>query len=605
MKYIITLMGLFSFFNTHAQIERVEPPFWWEGMHYAEVQVLLYGKNIAQYRVESDLPITNVLKTENPNYLFVTIDTKGKKAGNYSLSLLQKNKKVANVAYELKHRCEGSALRKGFDSSDVIYLLMSDRFANSHSALTDKLNRKASDGRHGGDIQGISNHLDYIQSVGATAIWSTPLCEDNEPQHSYHTYAQTDVYKIDPRYGTNEEYIQLSKALHKRGMKLIKDYVTNHWGSQHWMVKDLPCYDWLHQFPGYGQSTFRMSTQMDSNASEWDKKYCEKGWFARSMPDLNQANPLVLNYLTQNAIWWIEYADLDGLRVDTYSYNDKEGIAKWTKAIMDEYPHFNIMGEVWLNQSAQVSYWQKDSPISAIQSYNTYLPTVMDFPLFNAIGEAFRVAPSWDKGMMQLYDNLANDFLYKDINNLLIFAENHDTARLNHVYPKIADYKLIISMLATARGIPQLYYGSEIGMAGDKSKGDGHIRQDFPGGWEGDVQNAFTAAGRTAIQNEYYDFTAKLFNWRKDKAVIHYGKTKQYLPENEVYVYFRYNDTESIMVVLNNSEKPQTLQLNRFAESLAGFLRGTDVISGKEIVLGDTLEIGGKTSFIIVMNKKE
>ena len=600
MKYIVILMGLFSFFNMQAQIERVEPPFWWEGMQYAEVQILLYGKNIAQYRVESDLPITNVLKTENPNYLFVTIDTKGKKAGNYSISLLQKNKKVANVAYELKHRREGSALRKGFDSSDVIYLLMSDRFANgnpnnnSHSALTDKLNREASDGRHGGDIQGIIDHLDYIQTLGATAIWHTPLCEDNEPQHSYHTYAQTDVYKIDPRYGTNEEYIQLSKALHKRGMKLIKDYVTNHWGSQHWMVKDLPCYDWLHQFPGYGQSTFRMSTQMDSNASEWDKKYCEKGWFAPSMPDLNQANPLVLNYLTQNAIWWIEYADLDGLRVDTYSYNDKEGIAKWTKAIMDEYPHFNIMGEVWLNQSAQVSYWQKDSPISAIQSYNTYLPTVMDFPLFNAIGEAFRAAPSWDKGMIQLYDNFANDFLYKDINNLLIFAENHDTERLNHVYTKIADYKLIISML---------YYGSEIGMAGDKSKGDGHIRQDFPGGWEGDAQNAFTAAGRTAIQNEYYDFTAKLFNWRKDKAVIHYGKTKQYLPENEVYVYFRYNDTESVMVVLNNSEKPQTLQLNRFAESLAGFLRGTDVISGKEIVLGDTLEIGGKTSFIIVMNK--
>ena len=386
-------------------------------------------------------------------------------------------------------------------------------------------------------------------------------------------------------------------------MKLIKDYVTNHWGSQHWMVKDLPCYDWLHQFPGYGQSTFRMSTQMDSNASEWDKKYCEKGWFAPSMPDLNQANPLVLNYLTQNAIWWIEYADLDGLRVDTYSYNDKEGIAKWTKTIMNEYPYFNIMGEVWLNQSAQVSYWQKDSPISAIQNYNTYLPTVMDFPLFNAIGEAFRSAPSWDKGMIQLYDNFANDFLYKDINNVLIFAENHDTARVNQVYPKIADYKLTITLLATARGIPQLYYGSEIGMAGDKNKGDGHIRQDFPGGWQGDTQNAFFAAGRTATQNEYYDFTAQLFNWRKDKAVIHYGKTKQYLPENEVYVYFRYNDTETIMVVLNNSEKPQTLQLNRFAESLAGFLKGKEIISGKEIVLGDTLEIAGKTSFIIVMNK--
>ena len=325
MKHIIILMGLFTFFNAHAQIERVEPPFWWEGMHYAEIQILLYGKNIAQYRVESDLPISNVLKTENPNYLFVTVDTKDKKAGNYSISLWQKKKQVGSVSYELKARREGSAYRKSFDSSDMIYLIMPDRFANgnpnndSHPALTDKLNRSAADGRHGGDIQVIINHLDYIQSLGATAIWSTPLCEDNELQHSYHTYAQTDVYKIDPRYGTNEEYQQLSAALHKRGMKLIKDYVTNHWGSQHWMVKDLPCYDWLHQFPGYGQSTFRMSTQMDSNASEWDKKYCEKGWFARSMPDLNQANPLVLNYLTQNAIWWIEYADLDGLRVDTYS----------------------------------------------------------------------------------------------------------------------------------------------------------------------------------------------------------------------------------------------------------------------------------------------
>jgi len=606
MKYIITLMGLFTFGMTHAQIQRVEPPFWWEGMHYSQVQVLLYGKNIAQYNVESDLPIVNILKTENPNYLFVTVDTKDKKAGNYTISLLQKKKKVGSVRYELKARREGSAYRKSFDSSDVVYLIMPDRFANgkpdndSHPALTDKLNRSDSFGRHGGDIQGIIDHLDYIQSLGATAIWSTPLCEDNEPQHSYHTYAQTDVYKIDPRYGTNEEYRQLSEALHKRGMKLIKDYVTNHWGSQHWMLKDLPCYDWLHQFPGYGQSSFRITTQMDSNASGWDKKYCEKGWFARSLSDLNQANPLVLNYLTQNAIWWIEYADLDGLRVDTYPYNDKAGIAQWTKAITDEYPYLNIMGEVWLTQSAQVSYWQKDSPISAIQSYNTYLPTVMDFPLFDAIGEAFRTTPSWNKGMMQLYDNFANDFLYKDINNLLIFAENHDTARINHVYPKIEDYKMIITLLATARGIPQLYYGSEIAMGGDKSKGDGDIRRDFPGGWAGDTQNAFTASGRTATQKEYYDFTAKLFNWRKDKTVIHYGKTKQYLPENEVYVYFRYNDTETVMVVLNNSEKSQTLHLNRFAESLAGFLRGRDIISGKEVSLsGDTLEISAKTAMLI------
>lgn len=604
-KFVFFAFYLTLLTKMNAQIQKIEPPFWWADMQNTELQIMLYGNKIANFSVESDLPIVNITKTENPNYLFLTVDTKNKSEGNYKITLINQKRKIKTINYELKKRRDKSALRKGFDSSDVIYLLMPDRFANgnpnndSHKELNEKANRNLPGGRHGGDIQGIIKQLDYIKSLGATAIWSTPMCEDNDETYSYHTYGQSDVYKIDPRYGTNQEYKQLAEEMHKRGMKLIKDYVTNHWGWKHWMINDLPTYDWIHQFPGYAQSNYRMSTQMDNNTSEIDKKYCVDGWFVQSMPDLNQSNPLVLKYLTQNAIWWIEYADLDGLRVDTYSYNDKEGIAKWTKAIMNEYPNFNIVGEVWLHDQAQISYWQKDSPISAIQSYNTHLPSVMDFTLHDAIGEALKATPSWDKGMIQMYDNFVNDFLYKDINNILIFAENHDTSRINEIYQNTEDYKLIMTLLATARGIPQLYYGSEIGMRGDKSKGDAYIRQDFPGGWEDDKQNAFNPSERTELQKEYFNFTAKVFNWRKEKPVIHYGKTKQYLPNNEVYVYFRYNQQEAVMTILNNNKEKQNIDLSRFAESLKGYTNGKDIISGKELQLQKSLEIEGKTSMII------
>ncbi|MFK8287546.1 glycoside hydrolase family 13 protein [Capnocytophaga canimorsus] len=608
-KVIFFLFFTLGLSSIYAQIQRVEPPFWWTDMRHSQLQIMLYGKEIAQFSVVSELPIVNITKTENPNYIFVTVDTQNKSEGKYKISLLNKNKKVKSIDYELKKRREGSALRKGFDSSDMVYLLMPDRFANgnpkndSQKHLNEKANRELSGGRHGGDIQGIIDHLDYIQSLGATAIWSTPLCEDNDPTYSYHTYGQSDVYNIDARYGSNEDYKRLSSELHKRGMKLIKDYVTNHWGAQHWIIKDLPTYDWVHQFPGYAQSNYRMSTQMDVNASQIDKKYCVDGWFVESMPDLNQSNPLVLNYLIQNAIWWVEYADLDGFRVDTYSYNDKESISKWTKAIMEEYPNFNIVGEAWLHHQAQISYWQKDSPISAIQNYNTYLPAVMDFTLHDAFGEALKATPSWDKGMIQFYENFVNDFLYSDVNNLLIFAENHDTSRINEIYSDVADYKLIMTLLATARGIPQLYYGSEIGMRGDKSKGDAYIREDFPGGWAEDNQNAFDTKQRTDVQKQYFDFTSKLFNWRKNQNVIHYGKTKQYLPDEECYVYFRYNEEKAVMVIINKNEKTKNLQLSRFAESLKGYVSGYDIITDTQLSFTDNLQIAGKTSMIIELKK--
>ena len=594
-----------------AQIDRVEPPYWWADMETSEVQILFYGENIAAYDVSTDdeVLITGVTKTENPNYLFVTIETDGLQAGTFQFNFSKKGKKSFTRPYELKKREAGSAQRQSYDSSDAMYLLMPDRFANGNpdndsvEGLTDTYDREASGGRHGGDLQGITDHLDYLEDLGVTTIWSTPLLEDNDPGYSYHTYAQSDVYKIDPRYGTNADYRNLADELHKREMKLVMDYVTNHWGAEHWMIKDLPTYDWINQFPGYAQSNYRMETQYDMHAAEHDQHYCVEGWFVKTMPDLNQKNPLVLQYLIQNAIWWIEYANLDGFRVDTYSYNDKEGISKWTKAIIEEYPNFNIVGEVWLHDQAQIAYWQKDSKIGAIQNYNTHLPSVMDFKQHDGLTSMFSEGAGWDTGMMKAYNNFVNDFLYPDINNLLVFLENHDTGRFNEIYDQNLDnYKLGLALIATTRGIPQLYYGSEIGMRGDKGKGDGDIRRDFPGGWKDDAQNAFEAASRTQQQEAFFSFSKKLMNWRKTAKAVHQGTLTQFIPENDVYVYFRILGDEKIMVVLNNSSSDQTLDLTRFREVLPEAGNGLEILSESTIKLEETLEVSAKTPLIIQLN---
>ena len=610
-----TMKNILFFFlisvSVFSQIERVEPPFWYAGMNHSNLQIMFYGKNIAQNEVSisNGIIIKDIQKTENQNYVFVTIDTKNIQAQDLVFTF-KNGKKSFTKNYSLKSRKENSRFRESYSSKDVMYLLMPDRFANgnpnndSHPTVTEKGNRALPGGRHGGDIEGIIKNIPYLNELGVTAVWSTPLCEDNDETYSYHGYGQSDVYKIDPRYGTNEDYLRLSQELHNRGMKNIMDYVTNHWGWQHWMYKDLPTHDWLHQFPEFTQSNFRMTTQFDINASAIDAKNCMDGWFVKSMPDLNQSNPLVLNYLIQNAIWWIEYADLDGFRVDTFSYNDKEGISKWTKSITDEYPYFNIVGEVWMHDQAQMSYWQKDSKIGAIQSFNSYLPSVMDFTLHDAFGSVFNEDnASWDKGIIKVYENFTNDFLYPNTNNLLTFIENHDTQRFNHLYPDFKKYQMAITLIATIRGIPQVYYGSEIGMAGNKDKGDADIRQDFPGGWIGDTNNAFTKAGRTIVQTQYFDFTSKLLNWRKNKAVIHSGKTTHYVPEKNVYVYFRYNDTESVMVVINNSNDKQTLKTNRFQENINLYKIGKDIFTNASIELKNDITIDGKSVLVLELNK--
>ena len=593
----------------HTQIQRVEPPFWWSDMKLSSVQIMFYGKNIAQYDViaSNSIQIENIKKTENPNYVFVTINTKNISAQNIVFSFVKNNNVAFTQKYAIKARRENSALRKSYDSSDLIYLIMPDRFANGNlkndteKSVVEKDHREIPGGRHGGDLEGIIKNLDYLTSLGVTALWSTPLNEDNDERYSYHGYAQSDVYKIDPRYGTNEDYVRLSNELHKRKLKNVMDYVTNHWGLKHWMIQDLPTKDWINQFDNYTQTNHKRTLVHDINASKIDTKICFDGWFVPSMPDLNQRNPLVLNYLTQNAIWWIEYANLDGFRVDTYNYAEPSEIAKWTKSITDEYPNFNIVGEISMRDQAQLSYWQKDSPIGKIQNFNSNLPSVMDFILSDDLLSVFNEDDgSWDKGMTKFYNNFANDFLYPNPNNLLIFAENHDTHRVNHVYNNdIRKYKMAMALLATVRGIPQIYYGSEIGMAGNKDKGDADIRQDFPGGWEGDTNNAFTKEGRTQVQNDYFDYTSKLFNWRKNKSLIHSGKMTHYIPENNVYVYFRYNDSESVMVVINNNTEKQILKTNRFQENIQNFTSGKDVITEKSFDLKNDIEMEGKSVLII------
>lgn len=591
---------------TLAQLQRVEPPHWYANMQNPSLQLMFYGKNISQYTptVDPIVPITNITKTNNPNYLFVTLDTKNIPPGKLTFTLTN-GKKVIKHLYNLNKRRDKAHLKPGFDASDVMYLIVPDRFSNgnpnndNHPLLTEKVNRNDHSGRHGGDLQGIINQLDYIQNLGVSTIWCTPLCQDNDPVGSYHGYGQSDVYQIDARFGTNQDYLKLAEELHQRNMKLVMDYVTNHWGK-HWTFDDLPTYDWIHQFPGYAQTNYRMTTQVDPHAATSDATLCANGWFVKAMPDLNQSNPLMLTYLTQNAIWWIEYANLDGLRVDTYPYNDKTAIARWTQAIMDEYPNFNIVGEVWMYQPAQIAYWQKNSAIGAIQSYNSHLPSVMDFTLQTALTQSLSEdTPSWDKGLIKIYNSFANDFLYPNVNNLLIFAENHDTPRFNQLYPNLQDYKLAMSLLATARGIPQLYYGSEIGMKGEKNTSDGDIRRDFPGGWQQDNRNAFTKEGRTEIENAYHDFTAKLFTWRKNKKVIHSGKTTHYIPEKNTYVFFRHNQTEAIMIILNNNSESTTLDTNRFKENLKDVTSGIEVLSNQIVNLQNSITVPAKTSMII------
>lgn len=608
--FVVCLLAI-STTILNAQIERVEPAFWWVGMKNPKLQLLIHGNDISKNQVSISYPgvkIVKVNKVENPNYLFVDIvvDSRTAKAGKFDINFKQNGRTEATYTYELKNRKVGSANRQGFTSSDVVYLLMPDRFANGDpsndnvASQPEKANRTIDYGRHGGDIKGIEDHLDYIKQLGATAIWSTPLLENNYTQYTYHGYAISDFYKIDPRYGSNGDFAKLVAAGHQKGLKTIMDMVSNHGGIGAWWMKDLPMTDWIHQWPTFTRSNHKAITTKDIHTAQCDLKLDQEGWFDTTMPDMNQNNPYFWTYYIQNNIWWIEFADLDGIRMDTYPYNDRNAMAKWAKAILEEYPHFNLVGETWQHSSEDIAFWQKDAVNSL--HYNSYLPTPMDFVMNDALSSCFNEQGNgWnEQGMNKLYNTIAKDYLFANPNNLFIFAENHDTQRYNNTLKGDLDkYKMAMSFLMTTRGIPQIYYGTEIGMTGDKNKGDGDIRRDFPGGWAGDSINAFIPQRRTQFQKSYYDFTSKLLNWRKSKEVIHSGKLLHYVPENDIYVYFRYNDKETVMVILNNNDNEQNLKTDRFVEGIKNYKEGTDVITGTKYLLANTITLPKKSALIL------
>lgn len=598
--------------NSQNRIERVEPAFWWIGMKNQVLQLLVYGDNIGDLDVSIDykgVKLDSMKTTENSNYLFLYLSI-GKECspGKFKIIFLEQTKKVAAVKYELKQRITNSAQRTGFNCSDVIYLITPDRFANGDlrndeiDGLDEKLNRSFEGGRHGGDLKGIINHLDYIDEMGFTSLWINPLLENAMDRYSYHGYSTTDFYKIDKRFGSNEEYLELSRLAADRGIKLIMDMIMNHCGSEHWFVKDPPSKDWINYEGEYVNTNHRRQTVQDLYASEYDKRNFADGWFVRSMPDMNQNIKLMADYLIQNSIWWIEYANLGGIRMDTYPYPDKEFMSRWSCEIMEEYPNFNIVGEEWSKNPVIVSYWQ--SGHLNHDGYVSCLPALMDFPIQGAMIEGLMGKEYFEGGLAIMYKTLALDFLYADPGNLVIFPDNHDMDRFyTQIGMDMNLYKMGLAYIFTMRGIPQIFYGTEILMHNTGSEENhGIIRTDFPGGWPGDTVNAFTGNGLSETQKNAQDYLKLLLNWRKDKDLVHSGKVMQFTPDNGTYVYFRYNDKEKIMVILNKNQNSTELDLSRFDEMLNIHSYGVDVASEIRYDFKQFIQVPGRTTLILELH---
>ncbi len=578
---------LFIFFNIlfassylfSMEVTKVEPEFWWADMVNSELQVLLYGKDIANSKVSIDsknIHIKEVVSLESSNYLILYLDLSKATPERFQITLTQ-GKQKKQIPYELKRRNPNARDRKGFDSGDVLYLIMPDRFANGDASndvipgMRDQsINRDDQYARHGGDIQGIANRLDYIKDLGVTAIWLNPICENDMPEGSYHGYAVTDFYSVDRRFGSNDEFRDLVQKAQDKGIKVVMDMIFNHCGSYHPFFLDMPSKDWFNFSQQYTQTHYKTTSQYDAYSSDYDKTLATKGWFVESMPDLNHQNRHVAKYLIQNSIWWIEYAGINGIRQDTHPYADFDVMATWCKEVTEEYPDFNIVGETWYENNVGISYWQKDSKLAAPK--NSYLRSVMDFPLMNIMNVAFdEESTEWGKGLQRLYEYLGQDIVYPNPKELLIFLDNHDTSRF---YTKEEDtknlnrFKQAITFLLTTRGIPELYYGTEILMAADKAEGDGYLRRNFPGGWENDARNAFNESERTKGENEAFHFLRKLLHWRQGNDIIANGSLKHFAVDNGIYVYERRLNNSSVIVILNGTDKEQTLDLNKYRESI-------------------------------------
>jgi glycosidase len=598
-QFILQLLLCTSLSSFALNIDRLEPAFWWAGMNNSELQILVHGKDIANSQVQLDYPdveLKEIVKTENPNYLFIYLEIgKATQPGTLNITFTEGRKKVVKN-YELKARSKSTGAQ-GFNSSDVLYLIMPDRFANGDVKNDDldeaDIDRNNPNARHGGDLAGISDRLDYLSDLGVSAIWLNPVLENKMPEkkyRSYHGYAVTDFYKIDRRFGSNKDYCQLIEKIHDKGMKVVMDMIYNHCGSEHWWINDFPCKDWLNHQDGFVPTNHNLYSVLDIHAPQSEVDALTTGWFVGDMPDLNQKNPHLATYLIQNSIWWIEYARIDGIRHDTHPYVDFDFLSNWCKAVMDEYPDFNMVGESWYLNSAPLAWWQRNSKVSSKQSN---LKTTMDFNLMNACQEM---------DLRKIYEVIAQDFLYEDVNNILIFLDNHDLSRFVKVEETdLNRFKQAIAFLLTTRGIPQLYYGTEILMTGEKSEGDGFLRKDFPGGWPSDKVNAFTPTGRTAQQNEAWNYLRNLLQWRKTNKAVTEGRLVHYAPSwNEnVYVYARIQDNNKVLVVLNGSSEEQSLSPEKYKEVIGNANFGEDIVSRKRIDLKEKIVVPAKGVYVL------
>ena len=593
-------------------LERIEPANWWVGMKNTKLQLIVHGNQIAARNVTINYPGVTLLKTnkvENANYLFLDLEiSAATQPGIFPIRFEKKGAKAIVSNYELKARNAKQVKAQGVNTKDLVYLIMPDRFANGDKTndivkgMTETtLNRDSMYHRHGGDIQGIINNLDYLQDLGVTALWINPLLTNDQPKTSYHGYANTENYRIDPRYGTNELYKKLIDEMHKRGMKMVKDLVHNHVGSRHWTVLDLPSKDWLNQWPTFTRTTYREQTHFDPYASAADKNQMVKGWFDFHMPDPNQQNPYVRNYITQSHIWWVEYAGVDAFRLDTYAYNDLDYMAEWAKAIKVEYPNLNSFGETWVQGVPSQTYFTEGNVVN--QGFDSGLDGVTDFQALWAVNEALNGKFGWTDGVVRLYNTLAYDYQYKDATKNVVFLDNHDLNRFYSVVNEdFSKYKSGIAWVLTTRGIPQFYYGNEILMTGTTTP-DGKVRLDFKGGWPEDKVNKFTAAGRTEKENEAFNYVRKLATYRKNNEVLQTGKMMQFVPQDGVYVYFRYNADKTVMMLMNGEEKEVTVSTARFAERTSGFTQAVNVATDEVLADLSQIKIPAKTTLILELKK--
>jgi glycosidase len=590
------------------RIDHLEPPMWWAGMHNSKLQLMVHGPKIAELEPSlnyAGVRIASVSRVANRNYLFIDLDIAPDAApGNIDITFAH-GADTLHYNYQLLARAKDSARRIGFNGGDAIYQVMPDRFANGDRAndnaagMSEQADRKAESGRHGGDIKGMADHLDYVADMGYTMIWPTPLLESNMPAYSYHGYATTDRYRIDPRYGSNEEFRAFVAQARAKGLGVIQDVVLNHIGSKHWWMQDMPTPDWLTYQGKFVSTEHHRVALQDPYASEADKRNFTEGWFVESMPDLNQANPYVANYLIQNDIWWIEYAGLAGLRVDTYGYSNQDFLTRWSGSVMAEYPQLNLVGEEWSPLIPVVAHWQAGK--QNFNGYVSHMPSMMDFPLNDALRRSLAAPDDTWNSLTGIYEALSQDYLYPNAANLVLFEGNHDVSRIfSELHGDEGLLRMALAFVATAPRIPQFYAGTEVLMPSTtKGRDDASYRKDFPGGWNGDAVNAFTGKGLTVHQAAMRAYVKKLLNWRKGASVIHNGKLMHYGPEQNTYVYFRYDGKKKVMVALNKNKTDTILKTARFNEMLNGARSGLDVIGGQRVSLDGEVKLPARSALIL------